>query len=354
MTEAWPEARCASTSAPRLGWARRSPCSPRAGAGPSAAPTSSSGWWRPTAGRSPPPSCRTWRSSRGATVSYRGSTLTEMDLDAVLARRPAVALVDELAHSNAPGSRHSKRWKDIEELLAAGIDVVSTVNVQHLESLNDVVESITGIVQQETVPDDVVRSTADQVELVDMSPRGAAPADGARQRLRRGPGGRGPDQLLPPRQPDRAARAGAAVDGRPGRRGAVSLPTGAGHLGALGHARADRRRADGEPEQRGCAAPGRADRLSRAGQRADRLSRRAAATGWSTRGRPTPLPGAPWSASSAAPGTSSPATTWPTAILDFARGVNATQIVLGTRRPSRAGPLPGGRGYGGLGRRLVR
>ncbi len=92
-----------------------------------------------------------------------------MDLDAVLARKPQVALVDELAHTNAPGSRHEKRWQDIDELLDAGIDVISTVNIQHLESLNDVVESITGIVQRETVPDEVVRA-ADQIELVDMSP----------------------------------------------------------------------------------------------------------------------------------------------------------------------------------------
>ena len=100
---------------------------------------------------------------------HRGVTLEEMDLDGLLARRPAVALVDELAHTNVPGSRHEKRWQDVDELLDAGIDVISTVNIQHLESLNDVVESITGVVQQETVPDEVVRR-ADQIELVDMSP----------------------------------------------------------------------------------------------------------------------------------------------------------------------------------------
>ncbi len=93
----------------------------------------------------------------------------EMDLDAVLARRPEVVLVDELAHTNAPGSRHSKRWQDVEELLDAGIDVLSTVNIQHLESLNDVVERITGVRQQETVPDEVVRR-ADQIELADITP----------------------------------------------------------------------------------------------------------------------------------------------------------------------------------------
>ncbi|MER5941151.1 DUF4118 domain-containing protein [Streptomyces sp. NPDC001928] len=103
-------------------------------------------------------------------LEYRDTSFTEMDIDAVLARRPKVALVDELAHTNIPGSRNAKRWQDVEELLAAGIDVISTVNIQHLESLGDVVESITGVRQQETVPDEVVRR-ADQVELVDMSPQ---------------------------------------------------------------------------------------------------------------------------------------------------------------------------------------
>ncbi|WP_328753077.1 sensor histidine kinase KdpD [Streptomyces sp. NBC_00285] len=102
-------------------------------------------------------------------LEYRGGVFTEMDVDAVLARRPAVALVDELPHTNIPGSRNAKRWQDVEELLAAGIDVVSTVNIQHLESLGDVVESITDVRQKETVPDEVVRR-ADQIELVDMSP----------------------------------------------------------------------------------------------------------------------------------------------------------------------------------------
>ncbi len=103
------------------------------------------------------------------TLEYRGSAFTEMDTDAVIARRPAVALVDELAHTNVPGSRHEKRWRDVEELLDAGIDVVTTVNIQHLDSVNDVVEQITGVAQRETVPDEVVRR-ADQVELVDMAP----------------------------------------------------------------------------------------------------------------------------------------------------------------------------------------
>ncbi|MGW1811913.1 universal stress protein, partial [Streptomyces sp. NPDC002078] len=103
-------------------------------------------------------------------IEYRGSAFTEMDVDAILARRPAVALVDELAHTNIPGSRNAKRWQDVEELLRAGIDVVTTVNIQHLESLGDVVETITGVRQRETVPDEVARR-ADQIELVDMSPQ---------------------------------------------------------------------------------------------------------------------------------------------------------------------------------------
>nr|WP_042364098.1 ATP-binding protein [Streptacidiphilus neutrinimicus] len=102
---------------------------------------------------------------------YRGGSFTEMDVDAVIARRPEVAVVDELAHTNIPGGRNAKRWQDVEELLAAGIDVLAAVNVQHLESLNDVVQKITGVPQRETVPDEVVRR-ADQIELVDMAPEG--------------------------------------------------------------------------------------------------------------------------------------------------------------------------------------
>ena len=103
-------------------------------------------------------------------VEHRGVALDEMDLAAVLARRPELALVDELAHTNAPGSAHEKRWQDVAELLDAGIDVVSTVNIQHIESLNDVVQQITGVPQRETIPDAVLRD-ADQVELVDLAPQ---------------------------------------------------------------------------------------------------------------------------------------------------------------------------------------
>src|SRR5476651_5829 len=106
-------------------------------------------------------------------VRYRGITRREFDLDAALKRAPAVLLVDELAHSNVvdgePKPRHAKRWQDIKELMAAGINVWTTVNVQHLESLNDVVAGITGVRQQETIPDGIF-DEADEVELIDLSP----------------------------------------------------------------------------------------------------------------------------------------------------------------------------------------
>ncbi|MDD4867117.1 MAG: sensor histidine kinase KdpD [Mycobacterium sp.] len=102
-------------------------------------------------------------------IQYRGSSFPELDVPAVLARRPQVVLVDELAHTNTPGSTNAKRWQDVEELLDAGITVISTVNVQHLESLNDVVAQITGIEQQETIPDSIVRQ-ASQIELIDITP----------------------------------------------------------------------------------------------------------------------------------------------------------------------------------------
>ncbi|MBK4346690.1 DUF4118 domain-containing protein [Lacisediminihabitans changchengi] len=102
-------------------------------------------------------------------VSHREVDLEEMDIHALIARAPQWALVDELAHSNAPGSENSKRWQDVRRLLDAGINVLSTVNIQHIESLNDVVQSITGVVQRETIPDSVLRS-ADQIEVVDLAP----------------------------------------------------------------------------------------------------------------------------------------------------------------------------------------
>jgi two-component system sensor histidine kinase KdpD len=102
-------------------------------------------------------------------LDYKGRTLLEFDIDAALERRPELLLVDEYAHSNAPGSRHPKRWQDVDELLAAGIDVWTTLNVQHLESLVDVVWKITGVRQRETVPD-LALSRADEIELIDITP----------------------------------------------------------------------------------------------------------------------------------------------------------------------------------------
>ena len=102
-------------------------------------------------------------------VEYRGVKLTEMDLDAVLARKPQLALVDEHAHTNAPGSRHPKRWQDIEELLNAGIDVYTTLNIQHLESFRDIIAQITGVIQRETIPDRVL-DEASEIEVVDLPP----------------------------------------------------------------------------------------------------------------------------------------------------------------------------------------
>jgi two-component system, OmpR family, sensor histidine kinase KdpD len=112
-------------------------------------------------------------------IPYRGIVLHEMDVDAILTRRPQVALVDELAHTNVPGSRNAKRYQDVEELLEAGITVITTLNIQHLESLNDIVEAITGIRQQETLPDRIL-DDADEVELIDIAP------DALRSRLRHG------------------------------------------------------------------------------------------------------------------------------------------------------------------------
>src|SRR5215475_6288032 len=106
-------------------------------------------------------------------VAYKGHSLREMDLDAILRRRPKLALVDELAHTNAPGCRHPKRYLDAEELLAAGIDVYATLNIQHVESLNDVVAKITGVRVRETVPDSII-DRADEVEVIDLTPEDLA------------------------------------------------------------------------------------------------------------------------------------------------------------------------------------
>ena len=103
-------------------------------------------------------------------MMYRGRVFTEMDLDALLWRKPQLAIVDELAHTNVEGSRHVKRHQDVEELLGAGIDVFTTLNVQHIESLNDVVERISRVRVRETLPDKVLE-LADEIELIDLPPR---------------------------------------------------------------------------------------------------------------------------------------------------------------------------------------
>ena len=125
-----------------------------------------------------------------AQVEYRGVTLEEMDAAAVIARHPQVALVDELAHTNVPGSKHRKRYQDIEDILRAGIDVITTLNVQHLESLNDRVADITGVRVRETIPDRVL-DRADEVELIDIAPRAL------QQRMRHG-------NIYPPERIDAA------------------------------------------------------------------------------------------------------------------------------------------------------
>src|SRR5258706_2872936 len=125
-------------------------------------------------------------------IDYKGRLLEEMDIDAVLARRPKLVLVDELAHTNAPGSRHPKRYLDVEELTAAGIDVYTTLNIQHVESLNDVVARITRIRVRETVPDSVL-DQADDIEIVDIAPNDLI------QRLQEG-------KVYVPHQAERAVR----------------------------------------------------------------------------------------------------------------------------------------------------
>ncbi len=271
------------------------------------------------------------------TVGHRGMELSELDVDAVLARRPQVALVDELAHTNVPGSRNAKRWQDIEELLAAGITVLSTVNVQHLESLNDVVERITGIAQRETVPDEVVRR-AGQVELVDITP------EALRRRMAHG-------NVYP------ADRVDAALSHyfRPGNLTALrelALLWVADQVDvALQRYRAEQHITDTwEARERVVVAV-------TGGPESETLIRRAARIAARTGGgevlvlhilRGDGLAGAP---PAALAGVRTLATDvgatlhtvvgddLPSTLLDFARGVNATQLVLGTSRRSRLARL---------------
>jgi two-component system sensor histidine kinase KdpD len=146
-------------------------------------------------------------------LSYRGTRLEEFDLDLALERRPTIIVVDELAHTNAPGCRHAKRYRDVEELLAAGIDVYTTLNVQHVETLNDVVAQITGVTVRETIPDAVL-DRADEIELVDL------PAEELRKRLAEGkvymPRWPGAPRTSSARATDRAPRTGASPHCRAG------------------------------------------------------------------------------------------------------------------------------------------
>ena len=160
-------------------------------------------------------------------VEYRGTMLEEMDLPGILLRAPELCLIDELAHTNVPGVEHHKRYEDVEDVLASGIDVLSTVNVQHLESLNDQVTELSGIRVRETIPDEVL-GRADEIVLVDLTPEELLDRLRAGKVYPRRAHRRRAEQLLSDREPPGAARGGAA----PGRRG--------GRAQAPGHERAGR------------------------------------------------------------------------------------------------------------------
>ncbi|GAA2017834.1 sensor histidine kinase KdpD [Nakamurella flavida] len=266
------------------------------------------------------------------TVEHRGVALAEMDLDAVLARRPQVALVDELAHSNAPGSTNPFRWQDVQTLLDAGIDVLSTVNVQHLESLNDVVARITGTVQRETVPDDVVRR-AEQVELVDITP------EALRRRLSHG-------NVYRPEQVDAAMtnyfRAGNLTALRE-----LALLWVADQVDtALARYRDEHHiTATWEARERVVVSVTGGAESETLIRRASRIASRAGAEllvvhivrGDGLAGAPPTAMGRIRRLADALGATTHTITgdDIPGALLDFARGVNATQLVLGTSRRSR-------------------
>ena len=271
-----------------------------------------------------------------ATVSYRGKDFAELDLDAVLARAPEVVLVDELAHTNVPGCRNAKRWQDIEELLDAGIDVLTTLNVQHLESVNDVVERITGVRQQETVPDAIVRR-AQQIELVDITP------EALRRRLAHG-------NVYPARKVD------AALSNyfRPGNLTAlreISLLWVADQVDvALQRYRAEERITDTwEARERVVVAVTGGPETETLVRRASRIAARAGAElmvlhilrGDGLAGV-TPRAAAEIRRLAKDLGATFHTVVGddvPAALLDFARGVNATQLVLGTSRRSRLARL---------------
>ncbi|WCI07605.1 DUF4118 domain-containing protein [Arthrobacter sp. OVS8] len=284
-------------------------------------------------------------------IPYRGTEFEEMDLDAVLARAPGTAIVDEYAHSNIPGSRNPKRWQDVDELLDAGIDVLSTVNIQHLASLGDVVSAITDVHQAETVPDDVVRR-ADQIHLVDISP------ELLRQRL-------GDGKIYAPRKSTRHSRttsgwatsprcgAGPAVAGRPCGRRPRQIPGGAGYRGKLACPGTDCGGPDGRPRRRGPDPPRRQDpqprqrRRPAGGPRAGRGRgrQRIPQALEAQRHLIQDLGGSYHIVTGEDPAG---------ALLDFARSVNATQIVVGISRRKKISALLGNLLGGGVGTRVVR
>ncbi|WP_431047933.1 ATP-binding protein [Streptomyces sp. P1-3] len=275
---------------------------------------------------------------------HRGAEPTDMDVEAVLARRPQVVLVDELAHTNAPGGRHAKRWQDVRTLLAAGIDVVTTVNIQHLESLNDVVEKITGVPQRETVPDEVVRR-ADEIELVDMAP------EGLRRRMAHG-------DIHPPERIDAALancfRVGSLTALRE-----LALLWLAGQVDealkryrtahAIGGVWETRERVvvalTGGPE--GETLIRRAARIAARASGGDLLAVHVARTDGLADSSPAAL-GAQRRLVESLGGSyhSVVGDDVPTALLDFARAENATQLVIGASRRGRLLRVLGGRGIG--------
>ncbi len=267
-------------------------------------------------------------------ITYRGAQFTEMDLDAVLARGPEVVLVDELAHTNIPGSRNAKRWQDIQVLLDAGITVISNLNIQHLESINDVVAQITGIPQRETVPDAIVRR-AEQIELVDMTP------EALRRRMAHG-------NIYKPEKIDAALGNYFRIGNLTALRELALLWVADKVDEQLDRYRAEHRiQATWETRERVVVA-------LTGGPEGDTLIRRAARVAARTKG--AELMGVHVARSDGLADGADPANLTrqralieslggsyhqvvgsdvPTALLDFARGVNATQLVLGASRRGR-------------------
>jgi two-component system, OmpR family, sensor histidine kinase KdpD len=271
-------------------------------------------------------------------ISYRGTLFPELDVEAVLRRRPEVALVDEYAHSNIPGSVNSKRWQDIETLLEAGITVISTLNIQHLESLNDVVAQITGVEQHETVPDEIVRKAA-QIELVDITP------EALRRRLAHG-------NVYPPERIDAALSNYFRTGNLTALREIALLWLADQVDSALAKYRADKKITDTwEARERVVVAVTGGPESETLVRRASRIASKSSAqlmvvhvvrgdglSGVSPRemGKVREL-----AASLGATVHIVVGDDVPTALLDFARETNATQLVLGTSRRSRWARLLG-------------